>query len=67
MTAVILAESLTEAVGPVTAVEDPSFELDAGRVTGFLGPHRRLGTPLYDVITRTATADRRTYIVPAAA
>jgi ABC-2 type transport system ATP-binding protein len=39
MTAVILAESLTKRFGSVTAVQDLSFELEPGTVTGFLGPN----------------------------
>jgi ABC-2 type transport system ATP-binding protein len=39
MTAVVLAESLTKRFGSVTAVQDLSFELDPGTVTGFLGPN----------------------------
>jgi ABC-2 type transport system ATP-binding protein len=39
MTPVVLAESLTKRFGSVTAVQDLSFELDPGTVTGFLGPN----------------------------
>jgi ABC-2 type transport system ATP-binding protein len=35
----IVAEGLTKRYGPVTAVEDLSFEVRAGAVTGFLGPN----------------------------
>jgi ABC-2 type transport system ATP-binding protein len=35
----IVAESLTKRYGAVTAVEDLSFEVRAGAVTGFLGPN----------------------------
>ena len=35
----IVAEGLTKRYGPVTAVDDLSFEVRAGAVTGFLGPN----------------------------
>ena len=39
MTAVVEAESLTKRFGEVSAVTDLSFELQAGTITGFLGPN----------------------------
>jgi ABC-2 type transport system ATP-binding protein len=36
---VVLAESLTKRFGDVVAVDDLSFELDQGTITGFLGPN----------------------------
>jgi len=39
MAAVVLAESLTKRFGSVAAVEDLSFALAAGTITGFLGPN----------------------------
>jgi ABC-2 type transport system ATP-binding protein len=39
MPAVVLAESLTKRFGSVAAVEDLSFALAAGTITGFLGPN----------------------------
>ena len=38
MTAVVKAESLTKRFGEVSAVTDLSFALEAGTITGFLGP-----------------------------
>jgi ABC-2 type transport system ATP-binding protein len=38
-TPVVLAESLTKRFGEVVAVDDLSFELDQGTITGFLGPN----------------------------
>jgi ABC-2 type transport system ATP-binding protein len=37
--AVITVEGLTKRFGPVTAVDDLSFEVDQGTVVGFLGPN----------------------------
>jgi ABC-2 type transport system ATP-binding protein len=39
MPSVVVAESLTKRFGSVTAVQDLSFELESGTVTGFLGPN----------------------------
>ena len=39
VTAVVCAESLSKRFGTLTAVEDLSFELAAGTITGFLGPN----------------------------
>ena len=39
MTAVVRAESLSKRFGELVAVEDLSFELGAGTITGFLGPN----------------------------
>ncbi|MGZ4388432.1 MAG: ATP-binding cassette domain-containing protein, partial [Gaiellaceae bacterium] len=39
MAAVVAAESLTKRYGKLTAVDDLSFELEPGTVTGFLGPN----------------------------
>ena len=36
---VVLAESLTKRFGDVVAVDDLSFELEQGTITGFLGPN----------------------------
>jgi ABC-2 type transport system ATP-binding protein len=33
------ASHLTKRYGPTTAVDDLSFTVEAGRVTGFLGPN----------------------------
>jgi ABC-2 type transport system ATP-binding protein len=38
-TPVVLAESLTKRFGDVVAVDDLSFELEQGTITGFLGPN----------------------------
>jgi len=38
-TPVVRAESLTKRFGGVVAVDDLSFELDQGTITGFLGPN----------------------------
>ncbi|MYV99902.1 ATP-binding cassette domain-containing protein, partial [Streptomyces sp. SID3343] len=35
----IVAEGLTKRYGTKTAVDDVSFEVHPGRVTGFLGPN----------------------------
>ncbi|HET7354166.1 MAG TPA: hypothetical protein VFJ11_09000, partial [Gaiellaceae bacterium] len=37
--AVVLAEHLTKRFGHVLAVDDLSFSLERGTVTGFLGPN----------------------------
>ena len=37
----IEVERLSKRFGPVTAVDDLSFTVRPGRVTGFLGPERR--------------------------
>ena len=37
----ILVDHLSKTFGPVRAVDDLSFEVEPGRVTGFLGPERR--------------------------
>ena len=37
--AVITIQGLTKRFGPVTAVDDLSFEVDQGTVVGFLGPN----------------------------
>jgi ABC-2 type transport system ATP-binding protein len=42
MTAVVEAELLTKRFGEVPAVTDLSFALEAGTITGFLGPNRVL-------------------------
>ena len=39
MSAVVLAESLTKRFGRVVAVDDLSFVLERGTITGFLGPN----------------------------
>ena len=39
MAPVVRAESLTKRFGSVTAVDDLSFELEPGTITGFLGPN----------------------------
>src|ERR1700734_4178308 len=39
MASVVLSESLTKRFGKLTAVDDLSFELAAGTITGFLGPN----------------------------
>src|SRR5271155_3456596 len=39
MPPVVVAESLTKRFGDVLAVDDLSFELDPGTITGFLGPN----------------------------
>ena len=39
MTAVFEAESVTKCFGEVPAVTDLSFALEAGTITGFLGPN----------------------------
>jgi ABC-2 type transport system ATP-binding protein len=39
MPPVVVAESLTKRFGEVLAVDDLSFELDSGTITGFLGPN----------------------------
>jgi ABC-2 type transport system ATP-binding protein len=39
MTPVVEAQSLTKRVGEVSAVTDLSFALQAGTITGFLGPN----------------------------
>src|SRR6476620_11470011 len=39
MAPVVRAESLTKRFGNLTAVDDLSFLLEAGTITGFLGPH----------------------------
>ena len=39
MTPVVVSESLTKRFGKLTAVDDLSFELEPGTITGFLGPN----------------------------
>jgi ABC-2 type transport system ATP-binding protein len=39
MAPVVVAESLTKRFGKITAVEDLSFSLEPGTITGFLGPN----------------------------
>ena len=39
MAPVVVAESLTKRFGNLTAVEDLSFSLESGTITGFLGPN----------------------------
>src|SRR5436309_203222 len=39
MAAVVTADSLTKRYGKLTAVDDLSFELEPGTITGFLGPN----------------------------
>jgi ABC-2 type transport system ATP-binding protein len=39
VTAVVREESLTKLFGEVSAVTDLSFALEAGTITGFLGPN----------------------------
>jgi ABC-2 type transport system ATP-binding protein len=39
MPPVVVAESLTKRFGEVLAVDDLSFEIDSGTITGFLGPN----------------------------
>src|SRR5579863_4886379 len=39
MPAVVVAESLSKRFGPVLAVDDLSFALEPGTITGFLGPN----------------------------
>jgi ABC-2 type transport system ATP-binding protein len=36
---VVVAESLTKRFGEVLAVDDLSFAIESGTVTGFLGPN----------------------------
>ncbi|MGH2902650.1 MAG: ATP-binding cassette domain-containing protein, partial [Solirubrobacteraceae bacterium] len=38
MTEVVKVESLTKRFGEISAVTDLSFALEAGTITGFLGP-----------------------------
>ena len=39
MGAVVVAESLTKHFGSLVAVDDLSFQLEPGTITGFLGPN----------------------------
>jgi ABC-2 type transport system ATP-binding protein len=39
MASVVRAESLTKRFGKLTAVDDLSFALEPGTITGFLGPN----------------------------
>jgi ABC-2 type transport system ATP-binding protein len=60
--AVITIEGLTKRFGPVTAVDDLSFEVDQGTVVGFLGPNGAGKTTtlrtLLGLVTPTAGAAR---------
>ena len=47
----IKVENLTKRFGSKVAVDDLSFEVPRGRVTGFLGPNGAGKTTLYNVIT----------------
>jgi ABC-type phosphonate transport system ATPase subunit len=49
---IVRAESLTKRFGDVVAVEDLSFALEQGTITGFLGPQRASASQL----TARATA-----------
>ncbi|HET6867892.1 MAG TPA: ATP-binding cassette domain-containing protein [Solirubrobacteraceae bacterium] len=50
MTAVVEAESLTKRFGELPAVTDLSFALEAGTITGFLGPNRAGKTTMLRMI-----------------
>jgi ABC-2 type transport system ATP-binding protein len=68
MPSAIEVHSLTKHFGSVHAVEDLSFEVDTGRVTGFLGPNGsgktttlRMLLGLVSITSGTATFGGRTY------
>jgi ABC-2 type transport system ATP-binding protein len=58
MTAVVLAESLTKRFGSVAAVDDLSFALAAGTITGFLGPNGAGKTTTLRMLLGLATPSR---------
>jgi ABC-2 type transport system ATP-binding protein len=55
---VILAQRLTKHYGPVTAVEDVSFEVRKGEVVGFLGPNGAGKTTTMKILTGYLFPDR---------
>src|SRR5215208_3511907 len=69
--AVITIQGLTKRFGPVTAVDDLSFEVDQGTVVGFLGPNGAGKTTtlrmLLGLVTPTAGSARIHLRVVAAA
>ncbi len=50
----IVIEGLSKQFGPVTAVDDLSFTVEPGRVTGFLGPNGAGKTVLLGLVRATA-------------
>lgn len=59
-TALLSVIGLTKRYGGVTAVDDVSFELPAGRVLGLVGPNGAGKTTLVDCIVGTQTPDAGT-------
>jgi ABC-2 type transport system ATP-binding protein len=66
---VVRVEHLTKSFGPVLAVDDLTFEIGPGRVTGFLGPNGagktttlRMLLGLVTPTSGTATIDGRSYV-----
>jgi ABC-type branched-subunit amino acid transport system ATPase component/ABC-type branched-subunit amino acid transport system permease subunit len=55
----LIAEGLTVRYGAVTAVEDVSFELVPGRVTGLIGPNGAGKTSLIDALSGFTPAEGR--------
>ena len=54
----IAVENVTKTFGPVTAVEDVSFEVEPGEVVGFLGPNGAGKTTTMRMLTGTLQPDR---------
>ena len=57
----IKANGICKAYGPIAALEDVSFEIDAGEVVGLLGPNG-LQTSVFLRKTEDATAEHFTAV-----
>src|ERR1700679_2017640 len=69
MPSAIEVHSLTKQFGPLRAVDDLTFEVEAGRVTGFLGPNGsgktttlRMLLGLVSITKGTATIGGKRYV-----
>jgi branched-chain amino acid transport system ATP-binding protein len=57
-TAALRVENLTKAFGGLTAVNGVSFEVEAGKVTGLIGPNGSGKTTAFNLITGVLAPDR---------
>ena len=59
MTAVVTVESLSKRFGRLTAVDELSFAMEPGTITGFLGPNGAGKTTTLRVLLGLARPERR--------
>ena len=60
MTALLEVDGLAKSFGGVAAVQDLSFSVPAGEVTGLIGPNGAGKTTIFNLVTRFLPADRGT-------